>query len=153
MKLTDILEESSIVVDLQARDKTEALEILVDAMTRNNQTVDKQKILTFLLEREKLGSTGIGDGIAIPHGKSKELTQIISGFGLSKQGIAFDSLDGKPAHLFFLLVAPENSVGIHLKLLARISRMLKNADFRKKLLETNSQQEIYQIISEEDAKY
>ena len=153
MKLTDILEESSIVVDLQARDKTEALEVLVDAMTRNNQTVDQQKILTILLEREKLGSTGIGDGIAIPHGKSKELTQIISGFGVSKQGIAFDSLDGKPAHLFFLLVAPENSVGIHLKLLARISRMLKNVDFREKLLETNSQHEIYQIISEEDAKY
>jgi len=153
MKLTDILEESSIVVDLQARDKTEALEVLVDAMTRNNQTVDQQKILTILLEREKLGSTGIGDGIAIPHGKSKELTQIISGFGVSKQGIAFDSLDGKPAHLFFLLVAPENSVGTHLKLLARISRMLKNVDFREKLLETNSQHEIYQIISEEDAKY
>lgn len=152
MRLTDILAESAVVANLQARDKTEALATLVAAMTKH-QTVDQQKILTILLEREKLGSTGIGDGVAIPHGKSKELTDIISGFGLSKQGIAFDSLDGKPAHLFFLLVAPENSVGTHLKMLARISRMLKNADFRKKLLEANSQHEIYQIISAEDEKY
>jgi PTS system nitrogen regulatory IIA component len=153
MKLTDILDESSIVADLQASTKTEALEALVEAMTRSHKILNKQEILSILLEREKLGSTGIGDGIAIPHGKSTELSQIISGFGLSKRGINFDSLDGKPAHLFFLLVAPENSVGTHLKMLARISRMLKNVEFRKKLLGANSQQEIYQIISEEDAKY
>jgi PTS system nitrogen regulatory IIA component len=152
MRLIDILDETSIVADLQASDKTEALEILVEAMTRSNE-VNKQNILNVLLEREELGSTGIGDGIAIPHGKSPEITQIISGFGLSKQGIEFDSLDGKPAHLFFLLVAPENSPGTHLKVLARISRMLKNVNFREKLLEANSQHEIYQIISEEDGKY
>ena len=153
MKLTDILDESSIVANLQANDKAEALEILVEAMTMNTEAVNKEEILNVLLEREELGSTGIGDGIAIPHGKSSEITQIISGFGLSKQGIPFDSLDGNPAHLFFLLVAPENSVGTHLKMLARISRMLKNVEFRKTLLEANSQQEIYQIISEEDGKY
>ena len=153
MKLTDILDESSIVANLQANDKAEALEILVEAMTMNTEAVNKEEILNVLLEREELGSTGIGDGIAIPHGKSSEITQIISGFGLSKQGIAFDSLDGKPAHLFFLLVAPENSVGTHLKMLARISRMLKNLDFRERLLKANSQHEIYQIISEEDEKY
>ena len=153
MKLTDILDESSIVADLQASNKAEALEILVEAMTNSNPTVDKQEILNVLLEREELGSTGIGDGIAIPHGKSPNLSQIISGFGLSKVGIEFDSLDGKPAYLFFLLVAPENSVGIHLKMLARISRMLKNTEFRNKLLNANSQHEIYQIISQEDLKY
>ncbi len=153
MRLTDILDESSVVADLQAGDKAEALEILVEAMTQNNKTVNKQEILKVLLEREELGSTGIGDGIAIPHGKSPGITQIISGFGLSRPGIDFDSLDGKPAHLFFVLVAPENSVGTHLKMLARISRMLKNTEFREKLLKANSQQEIYQIISEEDAKY
>lgn len=153
MKLTDILDESSIVADLQASTKTEALESLVDAMIRNSQSLDKQEILRVLLEREELGSTGIGDGIAIPHGKSSELEHIISGFGLSKQGIDFDSLDGKPAHLFFLLVAPENSVGTHLKMLARISRMLKNVEFRNRLLDANSQHDMYQIISEEDAKY
>ncbi|MCP4397355.1 MAG: PTS sugar transporter subunit IIA [bacterium] len=153
MKLTDILAESSIVADLQASEKTEVLEHLVEAVITTHPELETQEILDVLLEREKLGSTGIGDGIAIPHGKSANVTQIISGFGLSKEGIDFDSLDGKPANLFFLLVAPENSVGVHLKMLARISRMLKNSDFQKKLLQANSQQEIYQVISDEDAKY
>jgi PTS system nitrogen regulatory IIA component len=153
MKLIDILTESSIVADLQAKTKAEALDVLVDAMTKTHKTLNKSDILQVLLEREKLGSTGIGDGVAIPHGKSIALTQIVSGFGLSKRGIDFDSLDGKPAHLFFLLVAPEDSAGTHLKMLARISRMLKNLEFRKRLLGANSQHEIYQIISEEDAKY
>ncbi len=153
MKLTDILAESSIVADLQASEKTEVLEHLVEAVMTTHPELGTQEILDVLLEREKLGSTGIGDGIAIPHGKSANVTQIISGFGLSKEGIDFDSLDGKPANLFFLLVAPENSVGVHLKMLARISRMLKNSDFQKKLLQANSQQEIYQVISDEDAKY
>jgi nitrogen PTS system EIIA component len=153
MKLTDFLDESSIVADLQASDKTKALEILVHAMSTSNPTMNEQEILNVLLEREALGSTGIGDGIAIPHGKSAALSKIISGFGLSRQGIDFDSLDGKPAHLFFVLVAPENSVGTHLKVLARISRMLKNTDFRSKLMNANSQHDMYQIISEEDMKY
>ncbi len=153
MKLIDILTESSIVADLQAKTKAEALDVLVDAMTKTHKMLNKSDILQVLLEREKLGSTGIGDGVAIPHGKSIALTQIVSGFGLSKRGIDFDSLDGKPAHLFFLLVAPEDSAGTHLKMLARISRMLKNLEFRKRLLGANSQHEIYQIISAEDAKY
>ena len=153
MRLTDILDESSIVADLQASDKTEVLETLVETVSQTHSTLDTEEILKVLLDREELGSTGIGDGIAIPHGKSAGLSQIISGFGLSKSGIEFDSLDGKPAYLFFLLVAPENSAGVHLKMLARISRMLRNTDFRNKLLDANSQQEIYRIISEEDAKY
>jgi nitrogen PTS system EIIA component len=153
MRLIDILDESSIVADLQAQTKAEALQILVEAMSRTTPTIDQQEFLQIVLEREQLGSTGIGDGIAIPHGKSKAITEIVSGFGLSKRGIDFDSLDGKPAHLFFLLVAPETSVGTHLKMLARISRMLKNGEFRKKLLTATSQHEIYQIIADEDAKY
>ena len=153
MKLTDILNESAIVPDLLASAKTDALEALVEAMAESNSEVNKHDILKILLEREELGSTGIGDGIAIPHGKSAGLSQITSGFGLSKAGIEFDSLDGKPAHLFFLLIAPEDSAGVHLRMLARISRMLKNTDFRNRLLKANSRQEIYQIISQEDAKY
>ena len=153
MKLTDILAESSIVADLHASEKTEVLERLVKAVAVTHPEIDTEEILDILLEREKLGSTGIGDGIAIPHGKSSNVAQIVSGFGLSKEGIDFDSLDGQPANLFFLLVAPEDSVGVHLKMLARISRMLKNSDFQQQLLQANSQQEIYQIISEEDAKY
>ena len=153
MRLIDILDESAIVADLQAGTKKEALESLVEAMANANPALREEELLQVLLEREELGSTGIGDGIAIPHGKSQEISEIVSGFGLSKDGIEFDSLDGKPAHLFFLLVAPANSVGTHLKMLARISRMLKNVDFRQKLLEAGSQQDIYQIIAAEDGQY
>ncbi len=153
MKLIDILQESSIVADLQANTKTEVLEALVNAVAKSYPTIDKREMLNVLLEREKLGSTGIGDGIAIPHGKLPNIPDIISGFGLSKSGIEFDSLDGKPAYMFFLLVAPDNSVGTHLKMLARISRMLKNTAFRTKLLNATSQKDIYRIISEEDSKY
>ena len=153
MKLTDILKESSIVSDLQAKTKSDVLEALASAVVKSHPGIDKEEILKVLLERETLGSTGIGDGIAIPHGKLTNLTEIISGFGLSKSGIEFDSLDGKPAHLFFLLIAPDNSVGTHLKMLVRISRMLKNSSFRTKLMNATSQKEIYQIIAEEDVKY
>ena len=153
MKLTDILKESSIVSDLQAKTKSDVLEALASAVVKSHPGIDKEEILKVLLERETLGSTGIGDGIAIPHWKLTNLTEIISGFGLSKSGIEFDSLDGKPAHLFFLLIAPDNSVGTHLKMLARISRMLKNSSFRTKLMNATSQKEIYQIIAEEDVKY
>lgn len=153
MKLTDILKESSIVSDLQAKTKSDVLEALASAVVKSHPGIDKQEILKVLLERETLGSTGIGDGIAIPHGKLTNLAEIISGFGLSKSGIEFDSLDGKPAHLFFLLIAPDNSVGTHLKMLARISRMLKNSSFRTKLMNATSQKEMYQIIAEEDVKY
>lgn len=154
MKLTDILYESAIVADLHTSTKTETLDVLAEAMAESHSEIDKDEILDVLLEREELGSTGIGDGIAIPHAKSSNLSQIISGFGLSKSGIEFDSLDGKPAHLFFLLVVPKESPQQdHLKVLARISRMLKNTEFRNRLLKANSRQEIYQIISQEDAKH
>jgi PTS system nitrogen regulatory IIA component len=110
-------------------------------------------VVEVLLDREKLGSTGIGDGIAIPHGKIKDLGGVVASFGRSPEGVDFESLDQKPAHLFFLLVAPENSAGVHLKALARISRLLKHPSFRKRLMEAENEEELFQIISEEDAQY
>jgi PTS system nitrogen regulatory IIA component len=103
-----------------------------------------------LLEREKLGSTGIGDGIAIPHGKLAGLDNLIISFGRSREGVGFDSLDGNPVYIFFLLMAPENSAGQHLKALAKISRMLKDRDFRKGLTEAESSEEMYNLIIEKD---
>ena len=106
-----------------------------------------------LLEREKLGSTGIGDGIAIPHGKLKGLDRLVISFGRSRQGIDFDAIDGKPVHIFFLLMAPESSTGQHLKALAKISRMLKDPDFRSDLMAAKSAEEIYRKIAEKDESY
>jgi PTS system nitrogen regulatory IIA component len=106
-----------------------------------------------LLDREKLGSTGIGEGIAIPHGRLKKLKNFFISFGRSVQGVDFDSIDRKPSHLFFLVMAPENSAVDNLKLLSRIVTLLKEPSFKKRLIEAPSRKELFQIISEEDEKY
>jgi PTS system nitrogen regulatory IIA component len=105
------------------------------------------------LERERLGSTGIGDGIALPHGKLRELNKLLISFGRSINGLNFDSIDEQPAYLFFLLLAPENSAGIHLKALAKISRMLKDGNFRRRLMGAKSREEIYKIIIDKDEEF
>jgi nitrogen PTS system EIIA component len=106
-----------------------------------------------LSERERLGSTAIGDGIAIPHGKLRGATKIIGAFGRHRAGVDFESLDGNPTHIFFVLVAPEDSASLHLKALARVSRLLKDDPFRAHLIEAADAGEIYRLIKEEDAKY
>jgi PTS system nitrogen regulatory IIA component len=105
------------------------------------------------MERERLGSTGIGGGIGIPHGKLKDLESLVLGFGLSRKGVDFESLDGQPTHIFFLLVTPENSMGLHLKVLARISRILKIDPFKDRLLNAVNGDEIMEIIKEEDEEF
>ena len=115
--------------------------------------VHQEDLVKVLLEREHLGSTGIGGGIGIPHGKMKDLESLVLGFGLSRKGVDFESLDGKPAHIFFLLITPENSTGLHLKLLARISRILKNEPFKDRLIGAADRDEILSIIKEEDEEF
>jgi PTS system nitrogen regulatory IIA component len=153
MNITDILGKESIVAELTARDKKSVLEELVAVLFDHGRVRDKEKAVQVLLERERLGSTGIGDGIAIPHGKLKEIKNIICSFGRTSAGIDFQSIDEKPAHLFFLLLAPEDSASEHLQALARLSRLLKDDHLRKRLLEADSQEDIYRIITEEDAQY
>ena len=119
-------------------------------LRRERSKFDPEAMLHVLLEREKLGSTGIGDGIAIPHGKLAGLDEMVVAFGRSREGIDFEAMDGKPVHLFFLLMAPENSAGQHLKALAKISRMLKDAGFRKNLLEAKTHDDLVRIIAEKD---
>ena len=135
---------------LLAKSKDEALEELINTIIRGGLKLNSSSIIDILKQRESLGSTGIGDGVAIPHGKISDLNDIVVAFGRSDEGIVYDSLDGKPVHLFFLLLAPENSAGQHLKILAKISKMLKDANFRKKLLKAGSQSELYKIIIEQE---
>lgn len=153
MKITDILDKNSIIEQLTSRDKKGVLEELVSVLVEHGKLADKEKTVQVLLERERLGSTGIGDGIAIPHGKLQEIHDIICSFGLNKEGIDFQSTDEKPSHLFFLLLAPEDSAGEHLQALARLSRILKEATFRKRLMEAKSREEMYRLIAEEDEHY
>lgn len=153
MNITDILDEESIIAELTARDKKSVLEELVSVLFEHGRVKDKEKPVEVLLERERLGSTGIGDGIAIPHGKLKEIKGIICSFGRTKAGVDFQSIDEKPTHLFFLLLAPEDSASEHLQALARLSRLLKDGHLRKRLLKADSKKELYRIITEEDAHY
>jgi nitrogen PTS system EIIA component len=152
MKIVDLLHPAAIAADIEADGKSETLAELTDVMMRVESGLDRDEVIRVLQERERLGSTGIGDGVAIPHGKLKNLKKLLISFGRSRRGVDFDSMDGKPAHLFFLLIAPEESVGVHLKTLARISKLLKNQDVRRRLLDASGSEELYRIISEEEEK-
>jgi PTS system nitrogen regulatory IIA component len=150
MKLSEIIDEENIVPELQAKDKKGVLEELAHVLSSHEPSINKSDLVKVLLERERLGSTGIGDGVAIPHGKMNGVKNPIISFGRSRKGLDFDSMDGQPAHLFFLLVAPENSAGLHLKALAKIAKLLKSSAFRKKLIEADSRGDIYQAIIKTD---
>lgn len=152
MKILDALDKGSVIADLSARSKEAVLEELAAPVARLAK-MPLPEVADVLLERERLGSTGIGGGIGIPHGKLKHLDRLIIGFGLSRKGVDFESLDGEPTRIFFLLMTPENSAGLHLKLLARISRILKNEPFKQRLLQAKTADEIYEIIKEEDEDF
>jgi len=153
MKIMDILKKEFILEELKAKSKREVLVELATVFAMGKIKFDPETMLRVLMEREKLGSTGIGDGIAIPHGKLAGLEEMVIAFGRSREGVDFEAMDGKPAHLFFLLMAPENSAGQHLKALAKISRMLKDATFRKYLLAAKTHDNLYQALVEKDDEY
>ncbi len=150
MKLAEHLQPTSIVPSLQATTKRGVLEELAAAIVQGHTHLNKDEVVAVLLEREKLGTTGIGDHIAIPHGKLPHLDRLVLGFGRSLPGINFESMDGKPAHLFFLLLAPENSIGLHLKALAKLSKLLKDSGFRQQLMEAPDAQAVLQLIAAAD---
>lgn len=150
MKISELLSDQAIVADLQAVDKDRVLVEMTEALVSGQPNLDRDKVVEVLQEREKLGSTGIGDGVAIPHGKLGGIPELMLAFGRSRKGVDFEAMDGQPAHLFFLLVAPEESVGVHLKTLARISKLLKDAAVRQKLLDAESSEAIYQVILDEE---
>jgi PTS system nitrogen regulatory IIA component len=152
MKISDVLHKESILPVITSVDKKGVLEELSAPVARI-AGIAPDELVRILLERERLGSTGIGGGIGIPHGKLKSIDKLVLGFGLSRRGVSFDSIDGKPTHIFFLLVTPESSTGLHLKLLARISRVLKNEPFKAKLMAAEGVNEIYAIITEEDEEF
>lgn len=152
MKISQFLQKDSIIADLKAKDKKGVIDELALTISKTTETSAKT-IAEILLEREELGSTGIGGGIAIPHGKLNLTESIIIGFGLSKKGIEYESLDNRPVHIFFVLLTSENSTGGHLKVLAQISKLLKTDEFKKGLLSAQSVDDIYEIIMEKDEEF
>ncbi|HYO74278.1 MAG TPA: PTS sugar transporter subunit IIA [Archangium sp.] len=152
MRISEFLSPEALIADLQARDKQAVLREMSAVLARAHPSLKEERLVEVLREREKLGSTGIGEGVAIPHGKLPGLTNLVAAFGVSRQGVDFEAIDGKPTHLFFALVAPENSAGVHLKALARISRLFKNPRFRASILEAASVADIHALIVQEDAR-
>ncbi len=153
MKIVDILAPEAIVPEMRATSKLEAIEELARALAGLHPEIEERRLVQVLLEREELGSTAIGEGIAIPHGKLPGVTGVLAAFGRSPRGLDFESLDGGPTRLFFLLVAPEDSAGIHLKALARVSRLLKDRAFRERLFAGASRADLHATITAEDEKY
>jgi nitrogen PTS system EIIA component len=153
MNIGDALRETCVVADLAGETREEVLMELVSALQQEGLVRDAGEAVRVVLEREKLGSTGIGDGVAIPHGKMKGLDTILCAFGRSRKGVEFGSVDRRPVHLFFLLLAPEETTGLHLKMLSRISRILRDTSFRSKLVEQADADRLYKDIVEEDRKF
>ena len=153
MKIMDILVKDAVILDLASRGKREVLEQLSSRLAEAVPDLEAERLLEVLLERENLQSTGIGDGVAIPHGKMPGLSHLVASFARSREGVDFESIDGQNTHLFFLLVVPEHSGGQHLKALARISRFFRDASFRKALAEAESLDEVFRAIEEEDSKF
>jgi PTS system nitrogen regulatory IIA component len=152
MKISQFLHKDSIIADLKAKDKKGVIDELALTISKTTKT-SAETIAEILLEREQLGSTGIGGGIAIPHGKLNLTESIMIGFGLSKKGIEYESLDNRPVHIFFVLLTSENSTGGHLKVLAQISKLLKTDSFKKGLLSAQSVDDIYEIVMEKDEEF
>lgn len=152
MKILDFLRQDGIIASLQAHSKEEVLVELVGPIAYTKPSMDKAGLIKTLLERENLGSTGIGGGVAIPHGKFEGVDRLVASFGRSVDGLDFSSMDNKPTHLFFLLVAPKNSAGEHLKALARISRLFKDPLLKNSLLQAESGDEIFQLLEEYDLR-
>src|SRR5882757_5187474 len=149
MKITDILSADMIIPDLKGTTKPDILSELAKLLTSRYKEISLRDLLAVLAERERLGSTAIGDGIAIPHGKLRGVKKIVGAFGRHRAGVDFDSLDGEMTHLFFVLVAPEDSASLHLKALAHVSRLLKDSGFRDRLIAAPDDAELFRLIKEE----
>jgi fructose-specific phosphotransferase system IIA component len=153
MKVSDLLEEKFILSDFKSETKEEIISELVDLFKDDSRVSNLNDVKTCVLEREKIMSTGVGKGFAIPHGKTNSITDILAAFGKSEKPINYDALDGEPVHLVFLLVGKDAFVGKHIKLLSRISRLMNSDDFREKLVNSKNKNEILQIFQEEEKKY
>jgi PTS system nitrogen regulatory IIA component len=150
MKIMDFLKQDAIIVDLKATDKKSAIIELVDILEKTKKVKKADEIINVVLEREKLGSTGIGQGVAIPHAKTDVLSQQLGVLGISRKGIEFNSLDGELVHIIFLLLGPVEVVGQHLKALSKISRLFKDKFLRQAIREAKTTEEVVKIIQQED---
>lgn len=153
MKLKDFLDVKTVIPELNSTTKQDVINEIVDNITNFHPNINNERLVEALIEKEKLFSTALDSGVAVPHVKISGITEIILAFARSPEGIEFESLDEKPTKFFMTLIAPEDSTGIHIHLLARISKIFRNEDFRSRLIECKSGEEIFQALTLEDDKY
>ena len=153
MKIVDLISRDRIIPELTATSKREILAELANHLAKTSPDLSKEELARVLIDRESLASTAIGQGVAIPHGKLPQVSEIVACLGRAKDGVDFDSIDGKPTYLFFVMVAPENSTGSHLKALARISRVFKDEEFKQRLMVADDVDAMFALIGDEDQKY
>ena len=152
MKITEFLVPEAIIPSLQSTDKESVIKEMVETLAKNGLVKNAAHAVEVLLEREKLGSTGIGQNIAVPHAKSEEAKNLVLGVGISEKGVDFEALDGDPVNIIFMVIAPIDATGLHLKVLARIARLLKDKVFRNSLRSCKTAEKIYETIREEDER-
>ncbi len=153
MKLTDLITEKTIIPEFKSKNKTDIINELIDLFKDDPRVKNLEKVRETVLEREKIMSTGVGKNFAIPHGKTDAVEDVVCAFGRSTQPIEYQSLDDQPVHIVFLIVGQDSQVSLHIKLLSRISRMMTNDDFRAKLINAKTTQEILAIFKQEEAEY
>jgi len=153
MKISEILSENIISVDMDAADKNDAINKVIDLANNSGKILDLEKVRTCVFEREKLVSTGVGKGFAIPHGKTDAISDITASFAVLKNEIDFDSIDLEPVKFVFLLVGKENLLNAHIKLLSRISRLMNKDDFRQRIAAAKSSAEVLEIFKEEEQNF
>ena len=154
MRLGEILKESTVICDIEGGSKKEIVTSLASQLRTAGLVHDIDPVVKIVMERESLGSTGIGDGVAIPHGKLSGSGQVMCVFARSRKGVDFEAADGEKVHIFFLVLAPEDAASLHLMALSRISRVLRDPSFRKRLLELpDDARSLYRAVVEEDEKY
>jgi nitrogen PTS system EIIA component len=153
VRITDFLTAQAVIPRLAAREKSAVLREMAQGLAAQRESLNADQVLQVLWERERISTTAIGEGVAIPHGKLAGIERVLGVFARSPEGVDFAALDGGPTHLFFVLLAPENAAADHLKALARISRLLKDAAFRSRLMEGQTREDIFKIIAEEDQKF
>ena len=153
MKISDILSPDVIEVKLEAADKDDSIRKIIEIGSRSSRILDINKVTETIFEREKLVSTGVGKGFAIPHGKTDAISDIVAAFVITKNPIDFDSIDGEPVRFIFLLIGKESLLNTHIKLLSRISRLMNKEEFRDKLLHANTKEEVLKIFREEEKNY
>lgn len=153
MKVFELLDPKYILTEFKSEKKDDVINELIDLLNGDNRVVDLEEVRKCVFDREKIMSTGVGKGFAIPHGKTNSVTDIIAVFGKSEKPIEYNSLDGEPVNLVFLMIGKDTLVSKHIKLLSRISRLMNNDQFRKKLIEADSEESILKIFEEEEQSY